>query len=346
MADSFIPARTLTEGFHTDVIRPLLGPVPYAAALLGWGSDVLGYDTLRSTDHGWGPRLCLFVDPDQVAAVSRTVDSGLPDHYRGHPVRYGWDKQEPIHHVSVTTLGQWLSNHLGVDAQQGMTTSDWLVTPQQQLLGVVSGQVYADDGRLQPVREALTWYPDDIWFWLLACQWRRLSQEEPFVQRTAEVGDDLGSAVAAARLVRDLMRLALLMARTYAPYTKWLGTAFARLDHGDGLDGVLRQALAANDATGREQALTTAYGLVARRHNDLGLTAVVDESVRRFHDRPAMVLGADRFAQACLTLVQDLGLRSSELIGGIDQFADSTDVLSDPGVYRRLTAVYRRGSTQ
>jgi len=42
---------------------------------------------------------------------------------------------------------------------------------------------------------------------VLACQWRRISQEEPFVGRCDEVVDELGSAVVAARLVRDLMRL-------------------------------------------------------------------------------------------------------------------------------------------
>ena len=40
---------------------------------------------------------------------------------------------------------------------------------------------------------------------------------------------ELGSAVAAARLVRDLMRLCLLINRCYPPYDKWLGSSFARL---------------------------------------------------------------------------------------------------------------------
>jgi hypothetical protein len=54
-----------------------------------------------------------------------------------------------------------------------------------------------------PVRagtcERLGWYPDQVWRWLLACQWHRLAQEEAFVARTAEVGDDLGSVVTAGR---------------------------------------------------------------------------------------------------------------------------------------------------
>ncbi|ADB31930.1 hypothetical protein Kfla_2865 [Kribbella flavida DSM 17836] len=337
---TFISARELGDNFHAEVIRPLLGDRPYAAGLLGWGSDVLGYDTARSTDHGWGPRLHVFVDAGEVERVTALIDENLPDEYRGYPVRFGWDTQHPVHHVTVSTVAGWLVDHLGFDASAGISTPDWLITPQQKLLGVVAGRVYADDGRLQPIRDALQWYPDDVWLWMLACQWSRIAQEEPFVQRTHEVGDDLGSRVLAARLVRDAMRLALLLRRTYAPYSKWLGTAFARLGHEDGLDEVLADALAADDLPDRERALVTAYGLLARRHNALGITDEVDPAPRQFHDRPATVLGAERFAEACVGRVRDPRLRGLELVGSIDQCADSTDLLSNPVAYRRLVTLY------
>ena len=114
---------------------------------------------------------------------------------------------------------------------RGCSTRDWLAAPQQLLLEVTAGAVFHDGlEELGAVRETLAWYPDDVWLWLLACQWRRLDQEEPFVGRTAEVGDELGSRILAARLARDLMRLCFLLERRYAPYSKWLGSAFARLD--------------------------------------------------------------------------------------------------------------------
>lgn len=81
-----------------------MGDVGYAAGLLGWGSDVLGYDTERSTDHGWGPRVVVLVDADEVARVRQPVEDGLPDEYDGHAVRFGWDAQEPGHHVTVATV--------------------------------------------------------------------------------------------------------------------------------------------------------------------------------------------------------------------------------------------------
>ncbi|MEV0788071.1 DUF4037 domain-containing protein [Kribbella sp. NPDC050459] len=337
----FRPAAEVAERFHAEVVAPLVGDIGYAAGLLGWGSDVLGYDTERSMDHGWGPRLAVLVDAADVERVRKAVDDGLPDEYDGYPVRFGWDSYAPRHHVTVATLGDWLRGQLGFDASQGIGIDDWLVTPQQQLLGVAAGRVYTDDGRLARVREALAWYPDQIWWWTLACQWSRVAQEEAFVQRTHEVGDELGSRVVAARLVRDLMRLALLQARAYAPYSKWLGTAFARLDHPDGLDVALADAVAATSYAERERALVTAYELVARRHNALGITDELDPAPRPYFDRPAMVLGADRFVQACLATVTDEAVARHGLIGSIDQFADNTDVLSNPAAFRRLVSVYR-----
>ncbi|MEV5967446.1 DUF4037 domain-containing protein [Kribbella sp. NPDC051952] len=337
----FRSAAELGDGFYEEVVGPLLSGTAHAAGLLGWGSDVLGYDTERSTDHGWGPRLVVFVDADEVKRVQGLVDAGLPQEYAGFPVWFGWDTQEPVHHVTVTTLADWLVGCLGFDATQEIELENWLLTPQQQLLGVVAGRVYADDGRLAPVREALAWYPDQVWRWILACQWSRIAQEEAFVQRTHEVGDELGSRVVTGRLVRDVMRLALLQSRTYAPYSKWLGTAFARLGHPDGLDQALAAAISADDLAGREAGLATAYELVAKRHNALGITAEVDPSTRPYFDRPATVLDAGRFVHACLDTVTDPAVLECGLIGSIDQFADNTDLLSNPAAYRRLTSVYR-----
>jgi hypothetical protein len=54
---------------------------------------------------------------------------------------------------------------------------------------VTSGAVYRDDtGALGTARQTLRWYPDQVWLWMLAAQWRRIAQEEAFVGRTAEVG--------------------------------------------------------------------------------------------------------------------------------------------------------------
>jgi hypothetical protein len=80
---SFIPGIELARAFYVEVVAPLVGDVPHAAALLGTGSDVLGFDTERSTDHGWGPRLQLFVEREDVESVARLIEERLPEEFRG-----------------------------------------------------------------------------------------------------------------------------------------------------------------------------------------------------------------------------------------------------------------------
>lgn len=339
----FVQGIELSRAFYAEVVGPLVGDVPHAAARIGWGSDVLGYDDERSTDHGWGPRVQVFVARESVGEIATRIESGLPETFRGWPTRFGWDDVPVQHHVEIADLEAWLEGQLGFDARRGLDAADWLALPQQLLLGVTAGAVFHDPGgELTELRESLAWYPHDVWLWLLACQWRRVDQEEPFVGRAAEAGDELGSRLLGARLARDLVRLCFLLERRYAPYSKWLGTAFARLQAHADVAPPLLSALAATDYREREDALVEAALAVARLQNASGLTRQVAENVDLFYDRPFRVLRSGRFVDACLERVGDEFIRSLPLIGGIDQWADSTDVLSDPRAARRARALYER----
>jgi hypothetical protein len=338
----FVEGLELSRGFYLDIVSPLVRGERHSAARMGGGSDVIGFDTPRSTDHGWGPRVELFVEPGATGAVASILIGGLPDSYRGLPVRFGWDDVPVSHHVNVDTIDGWLEHRLGLERIDDLRPIDWLATPGQLLLETTAGAVFHDGlDELTSLRATLGWYPQDVWLWLMACQWRRISQEEAFVGRTAEVGDELGSRLVVGRLARDLIRLCFLIERRYAPYPKWLGSAFARLDAAAEVRPALDRALDARDHRTRERALAEAYEGVAERHNRLGFTDQVDPTVRPFHRRPFLVIGATRFVEACLAQVHDPFLRSLPLVGGIDQLADSTD-MATPDAARAVRALFRR----
>ena len=337
----FVSGIDLARMFYIEVVRPLIEGRAHSAARLGSGSDVLGFDTPRSTDHGWGPQLHLFVAASEVDAVRAIINSNLPEEFHGLPVHFGWDEVAVQHHVHVVPLEEWLKSHLEFDPQVDIRVQDWLATPQQLLLEVTAGAVFHDpDGDLKRVRSKLEWYPNDIWLWLLACQWRRIAQEEAFVGRTAEVGDELGSRILTARIVRDLMRLGFLIERRYAPYSKWLGSAFRNLRIASGLTPHLDVALKATDYPAREAGLGSAYEYVAHCYNRLNLTPSINPETRLFYKRPFRVLGGDRFAEACLAAIQDEWLKGQPLVGSVDQFVDSTDVLSSAHRSQCLTNIY------
>src|SRR5579862_2809327 len=95
VAARFIAGVQLAGEFYAEVVRPLLAErypdLRYSAALVGWGSEVLGFDSQRSTDHDWGPRLQLFL-PAFAGALTRTITAmlaaQLPQTFRGYPTRF------------------------------------------------------------------------------------------------------------------------------------------------------------------------------------------------------------------------------------------------------------------
>jgi hypothetical protein len=69
-------------------------------------------------------------------------------------------------------------------------------------------------------------------------------------------------------------------------------------------------------------------------HNDLRLTAPVDPATRPYYDRPYRVIDAGRFAAALRASIAAAEIRRLPVTGGVDQFVDSTDALSDMSLLR------------
>ena len=225
-----------------------------------------------------------------------------------------------------------------------LDAADWLTFSGQQLRTLTHGAVYHDGvGELTAMRQCLAYYPRDVWLYLLAAGWRRIDQEEPFVGRTGEVGDELGSRLIAGRLIRDMMRLCFLMERQYAPYPKWFGTAFARLTCAATLTPIFDRIFQAQNWQDRGIQLGEAYHVIAEMHNALGITASLPTTASPFFGRPFLVIHGGAFVDAIRAKINDPEVKriaDMTLIGATDQFADSTDLLSYPGLRKRLKHLY------
>lgn len=160
----FRPGLALAEAFYTDMVAPLV-EVAHGACLLGEGSELLGYDSVRSADHEWGPRVQLFVAAEHVEQVRDTIARRLPPDYDGYPTSwYSLADGMVTHHVGITTFDEWIMVQLGVDPRHGLDHAAWLGLSQQRLLQVTSGGVFRDDsGELTRARSMLAWYPTDVW---------------------------------------------------------------------------------------------------------------------------------------------------------------------------------------
>lgn len=358
----FIPGLKLSGMFYKEIVKPLMETyfpkIPYSAALIGYGSEVLGFDTPQSRDHEWGPRLRLFLTEEDYRQYSNEINQcfqeNLPYTFKGYSTNFGPQDEDGVglpqeidsgpvnHRIYIHTIRGYFEDILGINPYDEIQILDWLTFPQQILLEITAGEVYFDGlNQLHKMRKKFSYYPDGVWRYILAAQWGRIAREEAFVGRCEDVGDELGSQIIAAGIIRQLMKLCFLMEKRYAPYSKWLGSAFAKLSCAEKLTPVFKNVLRSTSWKEREKHLSQAYREIARLHNALGITAPLDTSVSLFHNRPYLVIHAGRFAEEIRKSIKNEELRKLKMkIGAIDQLTDWTDLIGDPKLVKKFQVLY------
>ena len=362
----FIPGLLLGRLFYFEAVKPVLHAsfpdLQFSAALIGSGSEILGFDTEMSTDHGWGPRVMLFLTEEDYhhyrVAIDEALRNELPAKCHGYSTNFTLPNpadnnvqllQEvecgPINHrVEIHTIRGFFLSDLNFDIEESIEPADWLTFPSQKLRGITAGAVYHDGIGLQAARDRFDYYPHDVWLYLLASGWNRIGEEEHLMGRAGMVDDEIGSAIIGSRLVRDVMRLCFLMEKQYAPYAKWFGKAFNELKSAAELLPILRGVLLAEAWQEREKYLAAAYEYIAEMHNRLGITEPLPIKVSNFFGRPFLVMHlVGGFAEAIRARITDPLVRriaDGKLIGSIDQISDNTDILSDPRWRMTLRGLY------
>src|SRR4051794_16592529 len=102
----------MSRQFYHSLVRPILDArcpgLPHSAALLGRGSEVLGFDDEMSTDHDWKPRVLIFLREDDQTRHGDDVEDalrrGLPPSFRDRPV-----------HFEIHTVRGYFLQQLAVD---------------------------------------------------------------------------------------------------------------------------------------------------------------------------------------------------------------------------------------
>ncbi|MEE1651018.1 DUF4037 domain-containing protein [Brachybacterium sp. J144] len=339
------PGLALSAAYHEQVVAPLLERsmpgVPYAAARLGSGSDVLGFDDAQSRDHDWGLRLTLLVEDGAASEVDALLERELPASWRDRPVRFAttWD---PVvrQRAEVAAAADFAASRTGILPQrlagpEPADLTDWLQLTGQAALEVTAGPVFHDGtGVITRIRERLAGYPEDVRRYAIGADWTRIGQELPDVGRAGLRGDDDGSAVIAARHVRTLLHLAHLLHRRWAPYGKWLARSAAALPGGGALRSTALEALRAPDWRTRQQALTAAIELLAAVQGRVRLPTL-DPATEPFFDRPH--IGLRGLPELLAETITDPAVRALRPgIGTAEQISDHVSVLVDAELRRRL----------
>ncbi|SFV36559.1 protein of unknown function [Devosia crocina] len=352
----------LSRRFFTELVAPWLATVApdlrYSAALMGYGSELLRFDDETSKDHNWGPRVHIHLTERDFVEYARPLvaafEAIMPKTFAGEPI--GW-RQRPhpaadgpdaigaiSHGLEFHTLEGRLFAAIGLRDLEAMTLEHWLSIPEQKLLAFTAGAVFRDDGgRLTALRSRLAYFPDDVWYYRIASQWARIREQQAFVGRTGQVGDGLGSRVIAARLVQDVMTLAFLLERRYAPYPKWFGSGFAQLSIAPRLLPHLQAALAADHWEDRGEALAYGYRVLGEIQAEKSIAPFVPR-LGPYFDRPFITINVDDAVSAAHGAISSSEIASLPVLGAIDQVSDLTPLLVDAERSRRTAAALLRSN--
>lgn len=127
---------------------------------------------------------------------------------------------------------------------------------------------------------------------------------------------------------------------TYAPYSKWFGTAFNKLDIDENIKIKITAALRANALTERENNLVEAQALVADLHNASGLTDKIDYNIESYFGRDIKVIFADKFVDATVEKLKGTKLENMPLIGTMSQFGGLSDFADEKVYYEQIKKIY------
>ncbi len=341
---NFLPGLELNERYYAEIVGPLLkqydASLKYSAGLIGYGSDVLGYDNATSMDHNWGPRMQIFVsqtDAGRIEAVKAFLRAHLPGEFMGFSTHFSekgpdgtqhmqaYAGGEVNHLIEVYEIDRYFDEILHKEASQ-LTNLDWLCIPEQKLVEVTRGRVFYDGlGRLNEIRAALRYYPIDVKLAKLAAYWNCVDNEEAFVGRAVEFGDLVGLKLLAARMVNLMLKVCFVAKETYVPYSKWFSRGFDDL----GLPEIKAQALGVlteNAPAAIESKLAGLYLAVLALQNASAGVPIVECEISDYYNRPYKVIKAGGIVDVLRNAISDEQLKAIDLtLVGLDNKLDSSD---------------------
>ena len=359
--NKFIKGLDLCEGFFNEYAKPVIEKyfpnLQYSAGLIGYGSDVLGYDDAVSTDHMWGPRFYLFLNEADISIkndIFNVLSVNLPYTYEGfsvnftepdpndcgvqHPKFINEGNVNPL--VFIQTFDDYLKEQLSTSDLDNIKPFEWLAFSEHRLLSLVSGKFFVDDLKCVELISKIKYYPKDVKLYMIASNWDIIASEQAFVKRCGECGDDIGSRLVCARIAERLMRLCFLYKDAYAPYSKWFGTAFSKLDIDDRISQTISNALSADTLTERENKIVKAQALVADMHNESGLTDYVDYKIESYFGRDIKVIFADKFSNATVKELKNTAFENTPLIGTLSQIGGLSSFADEKEYYKQIMKIY------
>lgn len=203
--------RKLAHQVAQDVELNLPDLVPYMClALVGTGSECLGFDDTISEDHDFTKRCQLFLPADIYTANQDRLQSYFKNYVYGT--------------VQIESISDFYRRYT-LYPEGPQCDKEFRRVPQDLLCTATNGEVFLDNfGSFTHIRQRLLgYYPEGIRLRKIAYELNQLAQSGQYnLPRMLQRGDTIAASLALHQFVHHYMLLVHLLNKSYAPFYKWL----------------------------------------------------------------------------------------------------------------------------
>ena len=203
--------RELAHQVAQDIELNLPDLAPYMClALVGTGSECLGYDDAISEDHDFTKRCQLFLPTDIYEANKVRLQSYFKNYAYGT--------------VQIECISEFYQRYT-LYPEGPQCEKEFRRVPQDLLCTATNGEVFLDNfGSFTHIRQRLlAYYPEDIRLRKIAYELNQLAQSGQYnLPRMLQRGDTIAASLALHQFVHHYMLLVHLFNKSYAPFYKWL----------------------------------------------------------------------------------------------------------------------------
>ena len=203
--------RELAHQVAQDIELNLPDLVPHIClALVGTGSECLGFDDAISEDHDFTKRCQLFLPADTYKANTERLHSYFKNYAYGT--------------VQIESISDFYKRYT-LYPEGPQCEKEFRRIPQDLLCTATNGEVFLDNfGSFTHIRQRLlAYYPEDIRLRKIAYELNQLAQSGQYnLPRMLQRGDTIAASLALHQFVHHYMLLVHLLNKSYAPFYKWL----------------------------------------------------------------------------------------------------------------------------
>lgn len=272
----------LCREYYKEICRPAIkdsfpGDISKMAfGLVGDGSECYGFDDEISQDHDFGPRIMIWLTPENFDEFGEKLQKfvlNLPRKFSGYngvnTSKYGEGRE------GVFTIPGFYKRFIGIDRLPA-TMKEWRALPETNLSIATNGEVFSDyPGEFSKFRNALLrGYPEELKLKMMAARCMKMAQSGQYnYARCLKRGEFVAAQMAASEFIDSTISLIYLVNNRYKPFYKWMHRGLRELPVlGHEISQSLSNLATSNFLEESVNIIESICGLVISKLQEMGFT--------------------------------------------------------------------------